>query len=50
MADEKLIQSLRQALAQSPDNAPIRRMLADALLEAGQALEAEQDYRAAVAL
>ncbi|MDB5098592.1 MAG: ATP-binding protein [Cyanobacteria bacterium RYN_339] len=50
MADDATIRSLRDALAVSPDNAPLRKLLADALMAAGRAAEAEPEYRAALAL
>ncbi len=45
-----MIESLRAALAVSPDNVPLRRHLADTLLGLGRAAEAESEYRAALAL
>lgn len=49
-ADEQLIRSLRDALAVSPDNAPVRQLLGEALLKAGRPAEAEAELRAALAL
>lgn len=43
-------QGFREALAHSPDNVPLRRLLADALLAHGLADEAEVEYRRALAL
>jgi AAA+ superfamily predicted ATPase len=48
-ADDNLA-SLREAAALSPDNAPLRRLLAEALLAAGRPEEAEKEYRLALAL
>lgn len=44
------IQSLREAVQLSPKNLPLRQALADALLGAGFAAEAVQEFRAALAL
>lgn len=44
------IQSLRDALAHSPDNVPLRQHLADTLLSRGHGAEAEKEFRAALAL
>jgi ATP-dependent 26S proteasome regulatory subunit len=44
------IQSLRDALAHSPDNVPLRQHLADTLLSRGHWAEAEKEFRAALAL
>ena len=44
------ISQLREAVAQSPGNIPLRHALADALLAAGRHVEAETEYRAALAL
>ncbi len=44
------ISQLREAVAQSPGNVPLRHALADALLAAGRHGEAEAEYRAALAL
>ncbi|MBD1841160.1 AAA family ATPase [Coleofasciculus sp. FACHB-64] len=43
------IQALREALRFSPDNVPLRQHLAETLLSLGQAEEAEQEYRLALA-
>ena len=50
MASEDLITPLREALAISPDNLPLRRHLADLLLGHGLPAEAEVEYRTALAL
>lgn len=50
MASEDLIAPLREALAISPDNLPLRRHLADLLLGHGLPAEAEVEYRTALAL
>jgi transitional endoplasmic reticulum ATPase len=44
------LEPLREAVRLSPDNVPLRRHLGDMLLGAGQAAEAEQAYREALAL
>lgn len=44
------LQSLRAALAVSPDNVPLRLHLADTLREAGRSREAADEYRAALQL
>lgn len=44
------IHALREALKHSPQNVPLRQHLADTLLSAGLAEEAEKEYREAVAL
>ena len=44
------ISSLREAVALTPQNAPLRQALADALLAAGLNPEATTEYRAALAL
>ncbi len=49
MAGDAAIESLRAALALSPDNLPLHRLLADSLLGQGRAEEAEQEYRRALA-
>jgi len=46
MTDDATIQALRAALAVSPDNVPLRRHLADALLRLGRDDEAEAEFRA----
>ena len=48
--NQAILQTLRDAVAVSPDNAPLRQHLADMLLQAGQHLEAESEYRAALDL
>jgi transitional endoplasmic reticulum ATPase len=45
---DKELQSLRAALAVSPDNVPLRLHLADTLREAGRSREAADEYRAAL--
>ena len=47
---EAILQTLREAVAVSPDNAPLRQHLADTLLETGHYVEAEREYRAALEL
>ncbi len=47
--NDKVIQSLREAVQVSPDNVPLRRHLAEALMELGRPAEAEQEYRQALA-
>jgi transitional endoplasmic reticulum ATPase len=47
--NEKTIQSLREAVQVSPDNVPLRRHLAEALMDLGRHAEAEQEYRQALA-
>jgi ATP-dependent 26S proteasome regulatory subunit len=42
------IEGLRDALRLSPNNLPLRQQLANALLAAGQAAEAEKEYRQAL--
>ncbi|MFN8526182.1 MAG: AAA family ATPase [Chloroflexota bacterium] len=44
------IKALREALALSPDNVPLRQHLAQSLLSLGRSPEAEVEYRAALAL
>ena len=44
------LESLREAVRQSPDNVPLRQHLAESLLERGRPEEAEQEFRAALAL
>jgi transitional endoplasmic reticulum ATPase len=44
------VRQLREALALSPDNGPLRQALADSLLAAGLAGEAVAEYRAALAV
>jgi AAA+ superfamily predicted ATPase len=50
MAADDLIAPLREALALSPDNVPLRRHLADLLLAHGQPVDAEAEYRRALTL
>jgi transitional endoplasmic reticulum ATPase len=47
---DEIIKSLREALSVSPNNIPLRQHLADTLLGYGRAAEAEEEYRAALAL
>lgn len=47
---QAILQTLREAVAVSPDNAPLRQHLAEQLLQANQYAEAESEYRAALAL
>jgi tetratricopeptide (TPR) repeat protein len=50
MSDEpEHVRQLREALAVSPDNLPLRQALAESLLAAGLAAEAVGEYRAALA-
>ena len=49
-AGDEIIRSLREALSVSPDNVPLRQHLADTLLSYGRAVEAEEEYRGALAL
>ncbi len=49
-AGDDAFDNLREALEHSPDNVPLRRHLADLLLERGYPEEAEAEYRAALAL
>lgn len=44
------IEALREAVRVSPDNVPLRKHLADSLLGSGDAVGAEVEYRAALAL
>ncbi|HEX2513327.1 MAG TPA: AAA family ATPase [Chloroflexota bacterium] len=46
---EDAVRALREALRASPDNVPLRQHLADTLLGAGRAGEAEVEYRQALA-
>jgi len=48
--NQAILQTLRDAVAVSPDNAPLRQHLADMLLQAGHYDEAEREYQAALAL
>ncbi len=47
---DETIRALAEALQASPDNVPLRRLLAEALLGTGRPEEAEQEYRRALAL
>lgn len=47
--DEQTILSLKEALRVSPDNAPLRVLLGDALLRANRGDEAEAEFRQALA-
>lgn len=49
-ANDALIQAMRAALEATPDSLPLRRHLADLLLESGQYAEAEREYRKALDL
>ena len=46
---EDAVRALREALRVSPENGPLRQLLADTLLGLGRGEEAEQEYRAALA-
>jgi tetratricopeptide (TPR) repeat protein len=48
-ADPEEIQALGEAMRVSPDNVPLRVLLADKLLECGWCQEAEKEYRQALA-
>jgi SpoVK/Ycf46/Vps4 family AAA+-type ATPase len=48
-AGEETVRALREALAASPENVPLRRHLADVLLGFGRADEAERELRQAIA-
>ncbi|HEY0981727.1 AAA family ATPase [Schlesneria sp.] len=48
MAGDDSIRGLREALAQTPDNVPLRKLLAETLLGFGRADEAEQEFREAL--
>ena len=48
MNSDDTIQSLRAALKHSPDNLPLRKHLAETLLEAGRPEEAEEEFRNAL--
>lgn len=50
MADESTIKALREALAASPDNATLRKLLATTLLQSGRAEDAEPEFRRLVEL
>jgi SpoVK/Ycf46/Vps4 family AAA+-type ATPase len=47
-ADPSQVDSLREALAHSPDNVPLRQLLAETLLALARHDEAEQEFRAAL--
>src|SRR5687768_6088047 len=47
---DEAIQGLREAVRLSPDNLPLRQHLADTLLAAGRAEEAEKEFRSALTL
>lgn len=49
-ADEQSIRGLRQALEVSPENVPLRMMLADGLTTLGRLDEAKEEYRAALSI
>ncbi len=50
MADDNdALRQLREALALSPDNVPLRLLLAGRLIQDGQLAEAESEYRSALA-
>ena len=48
--NQAILQTLRDAVAVSPENVPLRQHLADMLLQADQYTEAESEYRAALDL
>src|SRR5262249_53965358 len=48
-ADPSQVDSLREALAHSPDNVPLRQLLAETLLALARHDEAEREFRAALA-
>ncbi len=48
--NQAILQTLRDAVAVSPENIPLRQHLADMLLQADQYTEAESEYRAALDL
>lgn len=50
MSDASSILALRAALAVSPENLPLRQLLAETLAQHGQDAEAETEFRAALAL
>ncbi|MEU3168470.1 AAA family ATPase [Streptosporangium sp. NPDC006930] len=50
MTDRGTLDALRQAVQVSPDNLPLRRHLAEQLLSAGLLMDAEAEFRAALAL
>ena len=45
MAGDDRVRALREALAHSPDNVPLRKLLAETLLGSGRADEAEEEFR-----
>lgn len=49
MNHDDALDSLREALRLSPDNVPLRKHLAESLLARGQAADAEEEYRQALA-
>jgi AAA+ superfamily predicted ATPase len=49
-AKDEAVEALREALRASPRNVPLRKHLADTLLEMGRFDEAQQEYRQALAL
>lgn len=50
MPENPLIDTLREAVAVSPDNIPLRRHFAQTLLSSGYAADAEAEFRATIAL
>jgi transitional endoplasmic reticulum ATPase len=50
MSQSDPLLALREALKVSPENVPLRQHLADSLLRAGRAEEAEREYREALAM
>ena len=48
-ADPSQVDSLREALAHSPDNVPLRQLLAETLLQLARHDEAEKEFRTALA-
>jgi hypothetical protein len=48
VSGEEMLRVLREALATAPENVALRRHLAEALLRAGRAGEAEEEYRRAL--
>lgn len=49
MNHEQTVKSLREALQFSPENVPLRKHLAETLLQCGKAEEAENEYKDALA-
>lgn len=49
-SSEEIIRTLRNAVSVSPDNVPLRQHLADTLLSYGRFSEAEEEYRAGLAM